>query len=123
MNSKSKHSINNKTPSKTEEVLEIKKPFSIMRKATLKNKNERDYLAGVPFSCISRVTPVKPSACGRVRNLPPQVISFPFILIIPFSKTTVKHTLILYQSLPFFFIYLHKCNDRIFEIWIIHRSC
>ena len=46
------------------ELMPKRQPFSFeIKEATL---------AGVPFSCVSRVSPVKPSACGRVRNPPPQ---------------------------------------------------
>ena len=37
--------------------------------------------AGVQFSCISRVSPVKPSACGRGRTLPPRMTLFIVFLL------------------------------------------
>ena len=39
------------------------------------------YLAGVAFSCISRIAPVKPAACGRPRNFPPQITAFILCLL------------------------------------------
>lgn len=40
--------------------------------------------AGVPFSCISRIAPVKPAACGRGRILPPRMT---LLIICRFAST------------------------------------
>ncbi len=78
--------------------------------------------AGVQFSCISRVSPVKPSACGRGRNLPPQMTYFYLTYIISRLFSFVKYFFIFYQPIPFLFINFHKSNNGILYPFIIRRG-
>ena len=68
---------------------------------------------------LSGLLPVKPSACGWGRNLPPQItLSYP-TQIIPYLFGFVKNFFVFYQSVPLFIVNLHKCYYRIFVSYVI----
>ena len=55
--------------------------LDIQKKTPRRASLRRDPLAGVPFPCISRVSPVRTSGVWLTRNLPPQRISIVIFII------------------------------------------
>ena len=80
-------------------------------------------MAGVRFSCISRVPPVSTSGVWIVRNLPPQITPFYPTLTISVLFFFVKNFYISQSAIPFFFIYSSKRNNGILISWITLRCC
>ena len=93
--------------------------------------NQPVHPAGVPVSCISRVSPVMPSACGRdeVYHLKCTCLidSMSIIAGLFFPVKSIRNFFVPEQPSVLLFICLHECNNRVFKsssiFWCDQPQC